>query len=166
MTPTHRPARRPISSRAFTLAEGLIATTILSIATVGILTLVSSAAAQAQAVREDTTALSLARELLELTAGAPFATSATVTGFSGGNTNASTYDDIRDFNNYTDTVTPGDATAGDVRPYARLVTVSTTGGPSNTTDFRVVSVTVTPPSGRTITLTRLVSAAEPTRAGT
>jgi type II secretory pathway pseudopilin PulG len=164
-TPAQRPPRS--SRRAFTLAESLIAAAVLAIATIGVITLVNSAAAQANAVRQDTTALSLARELLEMTAAVSFAQPfPDGPGFDDGNVDPTTYDDVLDFNGYTDRVTPGSGEAGDVRAYERTVAVSLTAGPTSSSNCRLVTVTVTPPRGRPVALHRLITVAEPTREGT
>lgn len=139
----------------------MIASVVLAIGVVGIATMVSSAAAQAAAVRQDAVALSLARELLELTAGVGFAVGPQA-GFNGGNTDFTTYDDLRDFDGYADSVT--EANTG--LSFARDVTVSTDAGSlTNVADVRVVKVTVSPPRGRTITLSRFVTVADTTREG-
>jgi type II secretory pathway pseudopilin PulG len=160
--------------RAFTLAESLIASVVLATAVTGLLTLLSSAASQAVAVQQDTTALSLARELMEMTSAVSFAKPVPDTkGWPEvpRNTNCLTYDDILDFNGYTDTVTstesnPTGGTAGDGRAYLRTVTVTQNAWSGTTpADFMRVTVTVTPPKGRAVTLHRLVTKADPTRQG-
>jgi hypothetical protein len=156
------PRRRHLARGAFTLAEGLIASVVLAIAVAGIATMVSAAAAQASAVRQDAVALGLARELLELTAGVPFAIGPKP-GFIGGNTDFTTYDDIRDFDGYTDSITAADT--GLV--FARSITVGTDAGPlTNPTDVRVVTITISSPRGRQIKLSRFVTIADSTREGT
>jgi type II secretory pathway pseudopilin PulG len=162
--------KRPIRRRlhGFTLAEGLIASVILAIAVVGILTLVSSAASQAAVVRQDAAALSLARQLMERMAGVPFLPSAAHLGYSAGNFDSATYDDINDFDGYTDTVSTmvaiaGQPSAGDARSYTRSVAVTANAWPVAPADFKRITVTVTPPQGRPVTLSRLVTAADPER---
>jgi hypothetical protein len=118
-------------------------------------------------VRQDATALSLARDLMELTTGAPFAPSAAHLGFSSGNSDATTYDDIDDFNGYTDSISTavavGQTTAGDARTYTRLVEITANAWSVSPGDFKRVTVTVTPQKGRPVTLSRLVSCADPER---
>jgi hypothetical protein len=104
---------------------------------------------------------------MELTAGAPFTPSATEPGYSGGNSDATTYDDIDDFNGYTDAVSTeqviGQTTAGDARTYTRTIEITPNAWSVAPGDCKRVTVTVTPPSGRPVTLSRLVTAADPER---
>ncbi len=154
--------RRFLVRGAFTLVEGLIATVVLAIGVVGIATMVSSAAAQASVVRQEAIALSLARELSELTAGVPFA-SGPQAGFTGGNADPASYDDIHDFTGFTDIfVVPGTGLS-----FVRAVDVTADAGAySDVTDTRVVTISITPPRGRAVQLSRFVTTADTTREGT
>jgi Tfp pilus assembly protein PilV len=163
-------AHRHTARSAFTLIEATIASVVLATSVVGLLTMVTAASSSAGVAQQDATALSLARELMELTAAVPFAKPAPdAAGFVQGNLNPSTYDDVRDFAGYTDevvssaTVGSTSTTAGDGRTYQRRITVVQNAWGTTPADFMLVTVTVTPPHGRDVTLRRLVSLADVSR---
>ena len=158
--------------KAFTLIEGLIATVVLGLSVVGILSMVSASHMAAATVAEDGMALTLARSLGEELAGKPFAPGPNP-GWSAGVQVRAGYDDAFDYHGYTDTTTalttiggtPVPAAAGG-KVYTRAVTVTagvTMPGVVRTGELALVTVTVTPPTGGPVVLRRLISAADPRR---
>lgn len=152
----------------FTLVESLIASVVLAIAVVGI---AGTLAASYQQTREQTSAAEatqLARQLLEeisskafeITAGDP-----NVPGYSAGNQNRALYDELADYNGFTDlstsirTIAGSTQSFGTAGPYTR--TVAVTAGPvpvghtAPSTDFKTVKVTVTRPIGQPIIISKV-----------
>lgn len=154
---------------AFTLIESLIACVILAFSVIGVLSMVSASYAHQHASDEDATALGLARELYEEVASKPFAAQP-ASGWSSGVFNRSGYDDVFDYDGYTDstnglvTLSGTSVPATGTRIYTR--TVSVTRGMSGSLvarpdDLAVVTITVAPPAGRAVTIQCLVTAADP-----
>jgi len=137
--------------RGFSLAESLIASTVLAIAVAAVSVSTTAAFQNDKYVEETNTAVLLGRELMEQIA-------------------ATAFENLDDFSNYTDTsvaIRTSDAgNAGTTNTtaslvYTRNVTLTyratydgaeTTSGPIAT-----VKVVVAAPSGRSITLTRLLT---------
>jgi len=171
--------------------ESLIATVVLSVAVVGISGTLVASSQQAQDVDDSTVLNSLASALMEEVASKPFAVppSGDRAGWSGSNRDRFTYDNILDFNGYTDT-SPFTSLAGrsvDPNPayrYTRIVSVlkrttpsdeaASSGGKTGKTtttasasaitlDFAMTSVRVTSSSGNSVTLNRLVCNTDITR---
>jgi hypothetical protein len=161
----HRPRG---GRRAFSVAEGLIASTILAIAVVGIAGPLGASSEQGKMVRERATALILARELMEEIASRPLLDGGTTCrqGPESGETSRALYDSADDFHNYHDSTKDlrdlgGRAlTFKDDGEYTRNVTVeyrtSIGGTAASAGDFGVVTVTVTTPHKLTVTISRLL----------
>lgn len=153
----------------FTLVEALIATVVLAVATVAVAQMLGASAQQAANMRHQSMSLELARQLMEEIASKPItdSTGAISLGHETGENSRSQYDQIDDYNGYTDTsdaITMLDGSTvnyGDGVRYYRSVTVRYRNAPSgaSTTSasapFCVVTVTVGPAGGETVTLTRL-----------
>ncbi len=147
--------------RGFTLVESLIASVVLAVAVVGIAGTLAASYQQAKDQVSISESTSLARQLMEEISAKPFAVAAGDTnfpGYSAANTGRTNYDDVSDYHGYTDVSTSlrtlGGQTyaVGTAGPYTRSVTVTTNGAvPSGHTaaadDFRLITVTVTRPSG-------------------
>lgn len=151
----------------FTLLESLIASVVLMISVVGIASTLASSSSESDSMNEMTTMVALGRQLLEEIAAKPFpiAGTTTVVGYTSGNHNRSTYDDVSDYDGYTDsspfTTLSGStvATAGIYRravAFTRRTNPSDT--PSSTGNFGLITVTVTAPSGATSKFSLIVSA--------
>jgi hypothetical protein len=153
----------------FSVAEGLIASTILAVAVVGIAGPLGAAGAQGRLVRERATALILARELMEEVAAKPLvdASGTPRLGPESGETDRSYYDSADDYNGYQDTTqSMHDLSGGSLNfgtglgAFTRNVTVeyrtSLTGTGTTSGDFGVVKVQVTTPNKLTVTITRLL----------
>jgi len=160
---------RSTSRRGFTLAEGLIASTVLAVAVAGVAAPLMAAAKQASAAQETATATALARQLLEETAARPFpdpATLATRTTLPTGATR-SQFRDLSDYRGYADstprlaTMSGGSAGVTAAGVFRRAVTVEyrTTyaGGSATSGDYALVTVTVTPPAGPVVSAARVVT---------
>jgi type IV pilus modification protein PilV len=172
--------------RGFTLIEALAASAILAIAVIAIGASLSTTVKQTSVVEEDSTALLLARQLMEEIAAKPFTdpTSGTVTSNATALTNAvaaaaaatgstparATYNDVGDYHGYSDTVdatTPikslqgKTAAATNGRKYTRAVTVefraTPAGAAATTGNFALITVTVTEPSKRTVSAWRMAA---------
>jgi Tfp pilus assembly protein PilV len=145
----------------FLLLEAMIASVILAVAAVGIVSLLLAAREQQIAMREQSTAVLLAKQLMEEIAAKPFGT-ATPAEPRAQITMANQY------NGYTDT-TAGITTLGngesispgDGQLYTRKVTVTSATNPTGSTaptgDLQLLTVTVTTPSKQSVTLTRLLT---------
>jgi len=161
-------------STAFTLIEALIATFILTLATVGIAQLLGSSAQQAGAMQDKSISLELAKQLMEEIAAKPVADSAgnISLGHESGENSRGQYDTIDDYHLYrdtTDSLTMIDGTPidlGDGQVYSRSVAVEyrlVPAGPATTSSaapFCVVTVTVSSPNAPPATLTRLFARAK------
>ena len=157
--------RRPRRS-GFTLIESLIATVVLAIAVVGIAGAVGASFKQTSALDNDSAAISVARALVEEVASKPYAASVASSKASAGNFDRSTYTSVADYHGYHDTspfTTLGGQTLDVGSGYSRSVTytvpASVTVGSTTTAlnDFGRITVTVTSPSGRDVTVSRLIS---------
>jgi Tfp pilus assembly protein PilV len=152
----------------FSTAEALMASTVLAIAVVGIAGPLGAASEQAKIVKERSTALVLARELLEEIASKPLCDGGTSChlGPESGETDRTKYDSADDYNTYHDTTSSlknlsGNAVGFDASSvYTRDVTVQYRTTPSGTSaasgDFGVVTVSVTTPHKLTVSLSRLL----------
>ncbi|MBV8780566.1 MAG: hypothetical protein JO353_04150 [Phycisphaerae bacterium] len=152
--------------RAFTLAEAMIASVILAISVVGIGSSLATSSSESDTTLEATTVSSLGRQLLEEIAAKPFPSSTTTApGWSGGNHNRSSYDDVADYDGYTDSspfTTLAGGTVTTVGTYTRAVRftqrTNPSDTPSSTGNFGLISVTVTAPSGAVCTFSTIISA--------
>lgn len=154
--------------RGFSVAEGLIASTILAMAVVGIAGPLGAASEQGKLLRERATALTLARELMEEIAAKPLLDGGTTChqGPESGETSRALYDSADDYHNYHDSTTDLRDLSGHALAYptdsvyTRDVTVEyrTTPAGAGTTsgDFGVATVTVTTPHKLTVQVTRLL----------
>jgi prepilin-type N-terminal cleavage/methylation domain-containing protein len=178
-----RPAQPRRARSGFTLTESLIASVVLAAAGVGVLSMVNASYAQASHVREDAAALALAGELAEEIAAVPWA--AVVPTDAAGNPlrsdaagwpvngNRGTYDNVGDFDGYADATTALSSQSGIAvaaaagGKYKRQVTIVSSPIASIPTpaDMAVVQVKVTTPTGRTVTLSRLVARGDTGRVG-
>jgi prepilin-type N-terminal cleavage/methylation domain-containing protein len=157
----------------FTLIESLIASIVLAIAVVGVAGVLTSASSQTRAMKDDLGAQALARALMEEVAAKPVAapTSGDQAGWPS-NKNRATYDNIADYNGYTDSTdssattvatTLGGSTIsfGDGGTYTRSVAfeyrATPSGAAAGTGNFGMITVTVSSPNGHTTTLYRLVA---------
>jgi Tfp pilus assembly protein PilV len=152
----------------FTLAEGLIASVVLALAAAAMAGGMIAHQQQASASRQDLTAVGLGRELMEEVVARPFAeplSDGVTLGHASGDVRDN-YTFISDYDGYSDTTSSLKDQQGDSIPmtgpvYTRHVNVqyvspAYTGAPP-TTDCALVTVTVTEPAGRTITLSRLAT---------
>jgi Tfp pilus assembly protein PilV len=158
----------------------MMAAVILAIAVVAIGSSLTGTVRQAAYVEQDSTALLLARELIEEVAAKPFVDP--TTGVVTNNANAaaartahgslrSAYDDVGEYHGYTDTIDADhpattlqgkSAAVTNGRTYTRSVGVefraTPAGSAATTGDFALITVTVTEPTaGRTVTVSRMAS---------
>lgn len=150
----------------FTLIESLIASVVLAIAVVGIAGAIASSFNQTAQLDQDAAAVSAARALLEEAASKPFASSTASSRAAQGNFNRSTYANVADYHLYHDSApfatlsgAPVDIGSGYSRKatYTCPASVTAIGSTTSRSDFGQLTVTVTAPSGRTLTLSRLVT---------
>ena len=147
----------------------MVAVVVLAAAVAGTITPIVAAQDQAVVLRQRATALSLGRELIEEIASRPYSppSGSTQAGWTGGQHDRSQYDCIGDYAGYTDSTEAmvtdaGRALAFDTSDgvYVRKVTVQDGANPSCSTgassDFALVTVTVTTPMGESVPVTRLV----------
>jgi Tfp pilus assembly protein PilV len=156
----------PRKTGGFLLIEAMIAAVILSVAAVAVATLLVSATAAAESGRQVATGASLANQLLEEIAAKPLYYPTGTTPPSTPPTLRSQFAIVGQYNQYSDT-TSGIVTAdgttvspGDGEEYLRSVTVIYSAGPvasaTPSGEFATVTVTVTTPRGRTVSVSRLV----------
>jgi len=156
----------------------MIASVVLAASSVGVLSMVNASYAASTAVRDEATAVALARELIEEVAAVPWTPAPAVAprvacpGWPTV-TNRQDYDNVADYDGYTDATTSlatvsGISVAAPLGgTFTRAVALLTTplAGVTTPTNFMAVQVTVTTPRGRTITLSRLVAAGDTGRVG-
>lgn len=164
-----------------------MASATLAIAVIAIGSSLTTSVGQSAVVEQDSTSLLLARQLMEEIAAKPFLdpTSGTVTTNAVALTNAAalaaaagssstparaSYNDVGDYHGYADTIDashPATSLQGKTaavtnnRRYTRSVTVqfraTPAGSPATTGDFAVITVTVTAPNSRSVTVTRVAT---------
>ena len=167
MQARHTANTKPRITRGFTLAEALIASVFLAIAALGVAGAMNAAAQQAIQAKQSTGCQVLAKELMEEVASKSFTTQANP-GHSSGVLTRYTYDDMGDYDGYTDNTTAGIKTLqgtavdlGDGATYTRTVSFDyrTTPGGSKVAsgDFGLATVTVTSGGGASVKLQRLFS---------
>ena len=148
----------------------MIASVVLSIAVIGISATLSASYKQSDVCGNNNNALVLAQQLMEEIASKPIDVPSGQTdqpGWSAGQTNRSLYDNISDYNGYTDTgssVTTSTGTTvdlGDGGSYTRTVSVASNAIPpgytgyGTTSDFFLVTVTVSMPHSQSISLAQM-----------
>jgi Tfp pilus assembly protein PilV len=161
-TPRHLSARGHRRS-AFTLLEALTASVILAILVLGVFGSLCAAYQQSAAVRADSTGVLLARQLADEIVSKPFdpAIGAAAPPRSG-------FTNVSNYNGYSDSSTSMPLLAGgslnvtgsDVYNRSVAVTPGVTpsiDGVSPTTDFAIVTVSVTCPNGQVISIPELVA---------
>ncbi|HEY7115474.1 MAG TPA: hypothetical protein VH475_02745 [Tepidisphaeraceae bacterium] len=165
-----RDRRRQRRAAAFSVVEGLIASTVLAIAVVGIAGPLGAASQQARIVRERGAALSLARELLEEIAAKPLCDAGGACHLGpetgSGETDRSKYDSADDYNGYADSTkelwnlshqrVAFDPTVIYTRKVAVEYRASANGAAASSGDFALVTVTVTTPHKETVKVARLL----------
>src|SRR6478735_3442131 len=116
-------------TRGFTLAEALIASVFLAIAVLGVASTLAASSRTSANLSQCGNCQALARELLEEVSSKSF-TAQPNPGYSAAAVNRATYDDIGDYDTYTDNTTSGIKTLqgtaidlGDGVAYTRTVSV-------------------------------------------
>jgi Tfp pilus assembly protein PilV len=164
----------------FTLVEALMAAVVLAVAVTGLFGELAASGQQTLALQQTSTSIGLARELQEEIAAKPLAnpssgstTPVTAVAVTTSTTQPSTitrstFTYAGSYNGYTDygsdLYTLGGTTidATGSQNYCRSVSVTTGAAPSNDTaspktDFGLVTVTVTSPSGQKFQISRVVT---------
>lgn len=156
-----RNQQRTTSRRGFLLIEGMMASVILAIAAVAIATLLLTANEEAEALRQNATAASLGRQLLEEIAAKPLGSYpwAAVPSQRASFTYAEDYRGYADSTSSLKSLAAGTVSAGDGQVYQRSVTVTAQTGPGGSAlgTFALVTVTVTTPMNRTMSASRLIA---------
>lgn len=161
-----RPARR--RRRGFSMAEALMASTVLAIAVVGIAGPLGASSEQSRLGNERATALVLARELMEEIVAKPLCDGGTTChlGPESGESDRSKFDSADDYSGYHDTTTSMKTLSGvsinyDANQvYTRDVAVeyraTLNGVSASSGDFGVVTVSVTTPHKQVVKVSRLL----------
>jgi Tfp pilus assembly protein PilV len=157
----HGPEARVTWKRSgFLLIEAMIASVILAVAAMGIVSLLLSAKEQQTAIQENSTAVLLAKQLMEEIIAKPFGSS-TPTVARASITYANQYNGYQDSTTAMSTLSGESVTPGDGEVFSRKVTITNaptpTGSGAPTSDLQLVTVTVTTPSNQTVTLSRLLT---------
>ena len=152
------------SRTGFTLLEGLVASVVLVILVLGVAGSLSTSYQQSQSVRAMSTAVTLARQLVDEIVSKPFYsnTSGTVLGVR------STYTDIGVYNGYSDNsdamplLEGGTLNVTGADHYVRQTSVVVGAKPSidtssPATDFAIVTVNVTCPDGQVVSIPEFVA---------
>jgi len=161
-------------SRGFTLAEALLAVVVLSVAVGGIMAPISASYQQTRTVKQTTTAISLAQQLLDEILSKPFVDPtdlSTTLGPEADEPSRASFDNIDDYNGYHDSTGSNASDAmktssgaavtwsGD-DVYSRNVSVeyrATADGPAVASgDYLVVTVKVTMPHNHQVSVQRMV----------
>jgi Tfp pilus assembly protein PilV len=149
----------PLKRRGgFILLEAMIASVVLAVAAVGIASLLLSAHQQQLMIAETNTATLLAKQLMEEIAAKPLGTYPPATGL----TSRSQFTTAGEYQGYTDSTATGITTlGGESVPlatdgnYVRTVSISDTSvAQTGAHDIRIVTVTVTTPSGKSVSLSK------------
>ena len=157
-----------ISQRGFSIAEAMMASTLLAIAVVGIAGPLGAASEQSKQGEERGAALVLARELMEEIIAKPLCDGGTTChlGPEAGETDRSKFDSADDYHLFHDTTKELKNLAGQTIGfsqdwvYTRDVTVeyrtSPTGASVSAGDFGLVTVSVTTPHKQVVQIWRLL----------
>lgn len=152
----------------FSIAEAMVASTVLAIAVVGIAGPLGAASEQAKVLKERGTALVLARELMEEIAAKPLCDGGTTCrlGPESGETDRSKFDSADDYHLYHDSTSglknlSGQSVGFDPNStYSRDVAVeyrnSASGSATASGDYGLVTVSVTTPHKQVVKLSRLL----------
>lgn len=174
--PNTNPLRRRRRDRrggpsGFTIVESMIAAVVLAACVVAVGTAINVSYSQSQLAEDEVMAVSLARQMLEEIAAKPFADpnqSSRTVGPETGETSRNLFDNMDDYAGYDDDSTSqlvADGTTRDIskgRSFTREVTAEYRANPQGPADpdgeLLFVTVTVTTPDGRVVSLPRLFSA--------
>jgi prepilin-type N-terminal cleavage/methylation domain-containing protein len=166
LTPSIDRAIHRVARAGFTLVESMLAAVILSIAVIGLGGALAASSKQTTNSSGGSIAQSLANELMEEICGRAFLPPASndQPGYKAGNTDRSKYDNVADYDGYTDS-SPFRALNGDVvnvgGSYTRSVAFEYRATPSGTAvpsgDFGMVTVTVMGAGGQSVRISRLVA---------
>lgn len=158
--------------RAFTLIESMMASTILAAAVVVIGGMVTAAMQQSRTLQQQSTALPLAKQLLEEISAKPLADPEGVVGLGpdSGEVTRELFDNIDDYHGYIDTSTAmvtsegGSVELDATAPFTRSVSVQYRNDPTtapvgtlSSGAFALVTVSVSPTAGKAVTVSRLFS---------
>src|SRR4051812_30197655 len=120
-------SRKRSRHMGFTLAEALLASVFLAVSAVGVAGTLAAASKTTQHLSQNANCQGLARELIEEIASKSFATQPNA-GYSAGTHARTNYDDMADYDGYTDNTTSGITTLqgttvnfGDNATYTRTV---------------------------------------------
>jgi type II secretory pathway pseudopilin PulG len=146
--------------KGFLLFEAMIASVILAVAAMGIVSLLLAAQEQQTALQEQSTAVLLAKQLMEEIAAKPFG-SATPSGVRSTAQYANQYNGYQDTTNAIRTLSGETISPGDGQTFTRKVTIANAPTPTGSTaplsDLQLVTVTVTAPSGQKVSLSKLLT---------
>jgi prepilin-type N-terminal cleavage/methylation domain-containing protein len=162
---TTRNTKRLMRRRGFTLLEGLVASVILVILVIGVAGALSSSYQQGDAIAASSSAVTLARQLMDEVVAKPFVSSDALGNGSGAR---STYTNISAFNEYSDSsnalplLEGGTLDVTSSQNFSRGVKVSVGAQPSIDTttpasNFGIVTVLVTGPDGEEISVPEFVA---------
>jgi hypothetical protein len=155
--------------RGFSLAEAMIAATLLAVAVVGIAGPLGAASEQARHGQERGAALVLARELMEEIVARPLCDGGTTChlGPESSECDRTQFDSADDYNGYSDTTREIKNYSNKSIPfdranlYTRSVSVGYRNAPSSASttsgDFAMVTVSVTTPHNQVVQIWRLLS---------
>jgi Tfp pilus assembly protein PilV len=138
---------------------------VLAIAVVGVATTIAASHQQSAALEEDSIAVAAARQLMEEIAAKPLVGADATPGYGAGQKDRAQYDTINDYDGMSETA-PVTTLEGvkmtiGTQPFVRAVRVTYPTSVFGTTtpagEFALVEVTVKGPTGRDVSLKRLVA---------
>ena len=150
-------SHRRQSPRGYLLLEAMIASVILAVASVGIVSLLLSAHEQEQSIQESNTATLLAKQLIEEISAKPLGAYPAVTPLPPRSqfTTAAQYDNYQDSTATMTTLGGETVPVANVGTYTRSVAISSPAvSETNPNDVLMVTVTVKTPSGKTVNLSK------------
>jgi MSHA pilin protein MshD len=160
--------------RGFTLAEGMLAVVVLAVAVGGVMGPISASYQQTRTVTQTATSISMAQQLLDEILSKPFVDPtdlSTTLGPEADELGRASFDNIDDYHGYHDTTSSNASDAmktaagaaitwGSTDVYSRAVTMEyraiRDGPPVASGDYLLITVTVTMPHGRQMSVQRMV----------
>jgi prepilin-type N-terminal cleavage/methylation domain-containing protein len=150
-----------LARQGFTLAESLIASVVLAAAVVGIAGTLSASYQQSSVRGNMNTALQLAQALMEEIASRPIDVPSGQTdkpGWISGQTDRTQYDNVIDYNGYTDvgsSITAWNGSTIDLSNVYVTQNALPSGMTGTASDFYLVTVTVQMPKSQSISISQL-----------
>jgi Tfp pilus assembly protein PilV len=167
-------AKAALAASGFTLAEALLAVVVLMVAVAGIMGPISASYSQTRTVKQTTTAISMAQQLLDEILSKPFVDPSDLSTALGPEANElgrAAFDNIDDYHGYNDSTDSTKVNAMKTASgqailwnsndnYTRAVTMEYRNSPTGASvaggDYLLITVKVTMPHGHQVSVERMV----------